>query len=242
MAVYGWDIQRSGLSRHLFCVISPVMRDGGGAAVPSFLKGVRVVGRVVSSSISATANQESALEGMGAESSFSATAALAQSGSFADITQGQVGNVLTGQTIIGVNESLQVWRGEEPISPSIVLDFTAFSSTAKEVEVPIQLLHMFKSPNLGQGVLQSVSNIASGASNSNVLGDVPFDVDVSIFNKRFNASYVLESVNEDEDEIRRDKTGGRLSQQVSLTLKASRALQRGSSFGNSDIKVFGYGG
>ena len=243
MATFGWNIENSGFNENLFCTIKLSANPDNAVAIPDYLKDVEIVGKIVSTSLSNTANWESALEGKGAESSFGTTSALLQTGNFEKLF-GKAGepNKLSGRTMISIDQSVQVWRGVEPLTVNLTLDFTAFKDANQEVELPIQYLYLFQSPLLKEGLaFESVNAITDYFNGNNAsfdaFGEVPFDIDLSIYNKRFNAVYSLESINEDEDELKREKNGNRLKQQVSLSFKSKRAVTRGSTLSASSIII-----
>ena len=244
MAKYGWDIQQSGFNESLFCTIKLSNIQTSSVAIPDELKGVEVVAKIVSTSLSNASNWESALEGKSAESSFSTTSALLQTGAMEKLF-GKEGepNKLSGRTMVSIDQSVQVWRGIEPLTVSLTLEFIAFRDTLNEVELPIYYLYLFQAPLLKEGLaFESVNAITDFFSNNetegfDAFGEVPFDIDLSIYNKRFKAVYSLESISEDEDELKRDKNGMRIKQQISLSLKSKRAVTRSKDFANSTIII-----
>ncbi|SFV56155.1 hypothetical protein MNB_SUP05-5-913 [hydrothermal vent metagenome] len=224
----------------MFCTISLAENIESAVKIPDYLKDVEVVGNIVSTSLSNSSNWESALEGKSAESSFSTTSALFQTGSFEKLTGS---NKLSGRTMIGIDQSMQVWRGVEPLTASLTLGFVAFRDANKEVELPIQYLYLFQAPLLKKGLafesINAITDLYSDGkvSDFDVFGEVPFDINLSIYNKRFNAVYEIESISEDEDGLKRDGNGRRITQQVSLSLKSKKAVTRGATLSKSSIII-----
>lgn len=239
MNVYGWDIQQSGIHPSLFSIISVANDPDNAVPIPPELAFTAVIGKTVSSSISNSNNWESSLEANGIESNFSISSALLQTGEMEKLWTDKP--EFSGRTLVNIAQSTQVWRGVEPLSISLTLEFVAFRNAYLEVEAPIQMLYLMQAPNLRKGVAKTIAgkakDLTTGANKEdikNAMGEVPRALNLSITSKRFNAIYVLESISEDEDEVKRDRFGNRIRQQVNLSFKSKRAIIRGE---NSTILV-----
>ncbi len=221
MNTIGWK-DNGTYSKHFFCEIASVGN-------PSDV----VRGRIVSYSISSSNTFESALEGYSADGKFATTSALMQTGIIESII-GSSNPQLKGKTLVSLESSIQVWRGAEPLQVSLSLEFVAFQgkgSAYSQVDYPIQILHKMVSPFLNNSTALQALKIDSktfseGVSNAvlSSMGRVPFDIILDFMSQRFKSLYVLESVNEDTDNLQLDSNGNRVRQTVSLSFKSKRAI------------------
>ena len=238
MATYlGWDIESSKLNPNLFLTLyAKKPKNINIDFSASGLENVFICGKITSSSVSSSANWESGMEGANAEGSFSMTSALAQSGMLEKLSEDEK---YSGYTFISENESVQIWKGVEPLTISITIEFIAFRDSYKEVEAPIQYLYKMIAPKLGKGLalgsiteavnLFSDKDTLSSEEESKIVGEIPFDIVLDRMNTRFNSTYVLESISEDQDKIHIDSRGNRIRQEVSLSFKSKRAMTRNAT-------------
>jgi len=238
--IYGWQSLR-GFNKNYFALIYPVVpvnpitKVKADYDLPPDLKDIAIRGRILSDDMSASVNWESSLEGSDAESNFSFTSALAQSGLLESFTNS---NMFLGKTLINNLETIQIFKGIEAQEINLQLEFVAFKDPYVEVELPLQLLLKMALPQLTNGISQTLYNdilsaIKSGqAVDSKYFGYVPFDIVVNIGNRRYNADrFVIANISSDRDELKLHKSGYDLKRVVNLTLKSKKALNR------DDIKV-----
>jgi hypothetical protein len=233
---YGWqDLQ--GINENYFATIYPSVPTNplsGKVAdfeLPDDLKNIQVRGKIISDDNSLDINWESPLEGSNAESNFSFTSALAQSG----IMESAIGSsVLLGRTSVSAMETVQVFKGIEPQTINLTLEFVAYKNAFEEVEAPLSALLKMASPQLTNGIVNSAITQVIGAIKNNdsisidkAFGYVPFDVIVKLGKKRYNSNtYVIANVNSSRDDLKLDKDGNSIIRQISLTLKSKKSLSR----------------
>lgn len=221
---YGWQSER-GLNPNLFVTLQDKV------------SGVSVRARIISYSVSNQAEWENKFEGTDGDSQYGKTTALLQNGSLADETGSETLKKLEGKTLITKAQSIQVWTGLQPQNITLELEFRAFNDAKTEVESPIQELTKMMSPVLNDNILHAVksttdktkANTAEDTEQTqdgSLLGTVPAKIAVSLFSKRFNATYRIESMDESIDEMRIDGAGNRVYQVVSLTLGSSVGLTK----------------
>jgi len=226
---YGWDINKVKFNQHLFASIKPY---GYNDILPEDLREVTVTGKVLSDDESLSASWESALEGSSVDNSLSTTSALMQTGVYSRLFE--VGQKYVGKTLISEHESLQVFRGVEPLTLNVTLEFVALEDAFLEVELPIQYLYKMATPLLNDGITESVLTVAknfmSGSATVKSLekyfGDVPNMVTLDYLGKRFVSKYVIESISTSRDEMKLTKEGYSIRREVNLSLKSYRAINR----------------
>ena len=226
----GWQQER-GLNPNLFVILQDKV------------SGTSVRARIISYSVSNQAEWANKFEGTDGDSQFSTTSAILQSGEFAESIGSEMLARFAGKTLITKAQSIQVWTGLQPQSISLELEFRAFSDPIYEVEAPIQELTRMMSPTLNDNVLDSVKKVLeknkgmatskgttqgdiNKATEGKVLGIVPSKIAVSLFKKRFNGTYRIESMEESIDQVRVDSNGNRIYQIVSLTLGSSEGITK----------------
>lgn len=200
--------------------------------------GTSVKARIISYSISNQADWVNKFEGMDGDSKVPLMSALLQGGAYSkDI---EVLKELTAKTLITKAQSIQVWTGLQPQSISLELEFKATVDPVLEVEQPIQKLVRMMSPALKDTSIDTIDAVfssvkallASGANAQSVktavapLGDVPSDIAITFFRKRFNSTYRIEGLEESVDEVRIDAVGNRIYQIVSLTLGSTTGIMK----------------
>ena len=77
--------------------------------------------------------------------------------------------------------------------------------------------------------LFSDKDTLSSEEESKIVGEIPFDIVLDRMNTRFNSTYVLESISEDQDKVHIDSRGNRIRQEVSLSFKSKRAMTRNAT-------------
>ena len=224
----GWQDER-GLNPNLFVTIQDKV------------SGVSVRGRIISYNVSNQAEWENKFEGTDGDSQYGKLTALLQNGSFA----GQVGSdtlkKLEGKTMVTKAQSIQVWTGLQPQNINLEIEFRAFNDAVSEVEAPIQELTKMMSPVLNDNSIDAMEKFWNNneantnsltkeelkqVADGNLLGVVPSKIAVSLFSKRFNATYRIESMDESVDEMRIDGNGNRVYQVVSLSLGSSGGITK----------------
>jgi len=233
--IYGWqDISKYNqsyfASLYATRIVNPINGKKADFFVPKDLKDVVVVGKIVSDNVELNANWESTLEGSNAESGFSFTTALAQSGLLESFTKS---NVLIGRTLTNKTEAIQVFKGIEPQTINLTLEFVAKRDSFLEVEAPLMALLKMASPQLTNGAsvyaINKTIEMLKGEQEdiTKLAGEIPFDIVVNLGNKRYNASkYIITNVSSDRDELKLDKKGNNIYRQVNVTLKSKQALMR----------------
>jgi len=231
--IYGWDIESSGFNQNLFVTIYPKPKQDSNIPIPNNLKDIHIVGKLVSDDESNNVNWESSLENMNAENKFSTTSALLQTGLYEKAIFGDESKKFAGRTLINKQQSIQVFKGVEPMNLNLTIEFVALRDAYREVELPLQYLYKFQAPILGDGLLNNaisqVKELFSDSKKSETLklaGYIPFDLVIDYAGKRFNSVYVLTSVSTSRDKIRVTKDGHTIKRQVSLSFKSKKALER----------------
>ncbi len=229
-ASLGWQQER-GLNPNLFVTLQDKV------------SGVSVRGRIISYSVSNQAEWANKFEGSDADSKLPISTAILQSGAFAK--ELEFLQDLEGRTMITKAQSIQVWTGLQPQNISLEIEFRAFNDPVSEVEAPIQELVKMMSPVLKDTTYDSAKKWLEGSkkegtskeqsnpkldAEGDFTGIVPSKIAVSLFGKRFNATYRIESMDESVDEMKIDGAGNRIYQVVSLTLGSSVGITK------SDIK------
>ena len=216
--------------------------------------GDMVIGRIISYSISNENNWENTFEGMDEDSKNPFMAGIIQSGDLANTMGWEALQKLQGKTLVTEAQSVQIWRGIQPQSISLELEFKAFSSAYSEVELPIQYLTRMQAPRLSTSKVEALAktkddvialkNAKNEAERSTilgklkgVLGDVPSFVTVDFLGKRFEVDYVIESVSEDVDAVRVDADGNRIRQVVNLTLGSKSGVVKDKIKVNDAVSV-----
>ncbi len=229
-ASLGWQQDR-GLNPNLFVILQDKV------------SGTSVRARIISYSVSNQAEWANKFEGTDGDSQFSMTSAILQNGEFAKELDSETAMQLAGKTLITKAQSTQIWTGLQPQSISLELEFRAFSDPINEVEAPIQELTRMMSPILNDNVLDSgkkaleesksmatskgtTQSSIDKATEGKVLGVVPAKIAVSLFKKRFNATYRIESMEESVDEVKIDGSGNRVYQRISLSLGSSEGITK----------------
>ena len=198
--------------------------------------GDSVRGRIVSYSISNQSEWANKFEGMDGDSRIPIMSALLQSGAYSDDIE--ILEALNAKTLITKAQSIQVWTGLLPQSISLEIEFRAFSDPVMEVEEPIQKLLKMMSPVLENTSIKTIEKITSKVKDmlkngttadaikkiTEPFGDVPSEIAIAFFRKRFNATYRIESMEENVDEVRIDARGNRIYQVVSLTLGSTKGI------------------
>jgi hypothetical protein len=237
MKIYGWqDISKynQGYFATIYPVpiMNPITKKMADFGLPEDLKDVKVVGRIVSDNIETNTSWESPLEGSNSESGFSFTTALAQSGLLESFTDT---NKLIGRTLVNKTEAIQVFKGLEPQTLNLTLEFVAQRDSFIEVELALRTLMKMSLPQLTNGIssvaLETLKNTIKGndinTSINDFAGYIPFDIIVVKGNKRYNANrYILTNVSSDRDELKLDRNGNDIHRQVNVTLKSKQALMR----------------
>lgn len=227
--IYGWDINSTGFNKSLFAIIKP---SGYNDNLPEDLKDVMIVGKIISDDESLSVSWESALEGNSVDSNLSTTSALMQTGMFSRLFN--IGGEYEGKTFISEYESIQVFRGTEPLTLNITLEFVAINDAYKEVELPIQYLYKMATPQLKEGITESVISVAKDLftkkenlqSISKYFGEVPNMVTLDYLGRRFDSKYVLESISTSRDEMKLTKEGYSIKREVNLSFKSLKAINR----------------
>jgi len=235
MTIYGWDIESSGFNENLFVTIYPKPNQDSKIPIPDDLKDIHIVGKLVSDDESNNVNWESSLENMNAENKFSTTSALLQTGMLEKLIFGENKGQLSGRTYVSKQQSIQIFKGVEPMNLNLTIEFVALRDTYKEVEAPLQYLYKFQAPVLGDGIVNTMTtslmdifknNKISTSEKMSYFGYIPFDLVIDYAGKRFNSVYVLTSVSTSRDKIRVTKDGHTIKRQVSLSFKSKKALER----------------
>jgi len=218
----GWTNTGS-LSPHLFATITDTESMD------------MVTGRIKSYSVSNENTWENVFEGMDADSMNPYLSGVIQSGDLSKTVGWESLQALQGKTLVTEAQSLQIWRGIQPQSISLELEFKAFHDAYKEVELPIQYLTKMQAPSLSQNKVAMLEEAKDKAleklglktkeeaeallgKRDGILGDVPSFVTVDFLGKRFSVDYVIESISEDIDIVRVDANGNRVKQVVNITL------------------------
>lgn len=235
----GWQEQHIGeLNRNLFVVIQDKKES------------VSVRGRIVSYSVSNSAEWQNKFEGQDADGRYPMLAAIAQSGIWSDKLQ--MIDALQGRTLISSAQSIQVWTGLMPQEVSLEIEFRAFSNALLEVERPIQALLRMQAPILNKTFIDSaqkaIDNLNSDAGavdkfvkegtkeekttgetqkRDTVLGYTPNKISIDFLGKRFNnIDYRIENVTEAVDGLNIDRNGNRVHQIVSMTFGSSIGIMK----------------
>jgi len=220
-----------GLNENLFVTIQDIEN------------GTSARGRIVSYSVSNQAEWANRFEGSSGDSRFPTITALLQSGELAKEIGSDAFMKLRSKTTITKAQSVQVWTGIQPQSIDLQIEFMAFTNAYTEVEAPIQELVRMQSPVLNDNVIQSAEKafdteqkkaVEGGKTQDEInketgggfFGTVPSKIAVSLFGKRFNATYRIESMEESVDEIKIDSAGNRIYQVVSLSLGSSAGIMK----------------
>ena len=228
---YGWDIDKVKFNSNLFVTIKPY---GYNETLPDDLKDIQVTGKLLSDDESLSVSWESALEGNSVDNNLSISSALMQTGSFQRLFG--VGGKYIGKTFISEYESLQVFRGVEPLTLNMTLEFVAFEDAYLEVELPIQMLYKMMSPQLKAGLTEQTATIVkelfskgADALDTNIvdkLGEAPNLITLEYLGKRFSGKYVLESLSTSRDELKLTADGSSIKREVSLSFKSYKAINR----------------
>lgn len=235
----GWQNER-GLNPNLFVTLQDKV------------SGVSVRGRIISYSISNQADWANKFEGSDGDSKLPILSAILQSGAYSDSVDAL--KAFENRTLITKAQSVQVWTGIQPQNISMEIEFRAFSDPLTEVEEPIQELTRMMSPVLNDNSIETAKRIAESSKpngdkkltqedlNKKVeessLGRVPSKIAVSLFSKRFNATYRIESMDESVDEMKIDGAGNRVYQVVSLTLGSSVGITKQDIKSSSPLGLF----
>ena len=196
--------------------------------------GDMVIGRLVSYSLSNESTWENKFEGMDEDSKQPFLAGVIQSGELAESLGWEALGKLKGKTLITEAQSQQIWTGIQTLNISIEIEFKAFADAYSEVELPIAMLYKMQSPILSGSKVESAKTALNNTlatkdvneSSSGILGDIPKEISLDFLNKRFNSLYVLESISEDVDHIKIDKSGNRIYQRVSLQFGSVKGITK----------------
>ena len=237
MKIYGWqDISKYNQSYfatiYPVAIMNPITKKKAGFDLPDDLKDIKVVGKIVSDNLEVNTTWESTLEGSNSESGFSFTTALAQSGLLESFTNS---DKLIGRTLVNKTEAVQVFKGIEPQTINLTLEFVAQRDSFVEVELALRTLIKMSLPQLTNGIssvaLETLKNTIKGSNTDTSINDfagyIPFDIVVVLGNKRYNANrYIITNVSSDRDELKLDRNGNDIHRQVNITLKSKQALMR----------------
>jgi len=232
LKVLGWRDTR-GLHPALFVELHAVPAEGSAVSLPSDLAGVSVRGRLISDDDNINVNWESPLEGSSIEGKFSELTARAKSG----LVEKYTGlSAMAGRTLTNKIETIQIMKGIENQELSLMLEFVAYRDASLEVEAPRNALKKMASPQLTDGVIDSliqqgtsfVDEIKNGSKEKDVkyFGETAFDIILTIGGRRLKRRYVISSISSDRDTIRVDRNGNDVYRQVNLTLKSKQAIMR----------------
>ena len=235
METYGWDIDKVKFNSNLFVTIRPY---GYNNALPADLRNIQVVGKLLSDDESLSVSWESALEGNSVDNNLSISSALMQTGTFQRLFG--IGSKFVGKTFISEYESIQVFRGVEPLTLSMTLEFVAIEDAYKEVELPIQMLYKMITPQLTEGLTDKTITLINSLFDSgkddkalktatsevSKLGEAPNRITLDYLGKRFSGLYVLESMSTSRDELKLTKDGSSIKREVSLSFKAYKSINR----------------
>jgi phage protein U len=235
METLGWDTNKVKFNPNLFVTIRPY---GYNNSLPSELQNIQVVGKLLSDDESLSVSWESALEGNSVDNNLSISSALMLTGTFQRLFG--VGSKFVGKTFISEYESIQVFRGVEPLTLNMTLEFVAFEDAYKEVELPLQMLYKMMTPQLTEGLTDKtitlMKSLLSSKKGDNALekatseysklGEAPNRITLDYLGKRFSGLYVLESISASRDELKLTKDGSSIKREVSLSFKAYKSINR----------------
>jgi hypothetical protein len=202
------------------------MKPSNGNTIPKDLTNVCVIGKIISDSEGSTSTWESTLENINADNKLSTTSAIMQSGGISKMLS-EIGissdfiKDYEGKTLINIENTIQIYKGDAPMSINISLEFSAFYDAYKEVMLPLQLLYKFKAPMLGDGFI-----IGGLSASKNTVGEIPFDIVVEYLGKRFDGIYVLTNVSTSRDKLLIDGKGNDTHRIVNITLKNKKSFNR----------------
>jgi len=237
--IYGWqsqDIQT--LDPNLFALISSPNDD------------VMVRGLIVSKDVSQSNNYANKFEGTDADSRSPTFAGILQSGVWSNELEFLRG--LEGKTLMTKAQTIQIFTGLDPLDLNLEIEFIAQRDTDLEVEKAIQQLEYWKAPLLKdnslavgaeeyqrlKGVISKTitaktdkevfDKVMSGIKGmaDNIFGEIPNELNISFMDKRYNTTFVIESISMNEDKIMRHRDGGRIRQKVSLSLKSKTGITK----------------
>ena len=220
--VYGWqDEDVQGLDSNLFVLFSS----------PNDNEDVFVRGLILNKNKSQNNNYANKFEGTDADSKSPTIAGILQSGVWSNEINGL--KELEGKTLITKAQTVQIFTGIEPISLDLEIEFIAQRDTFLEVENAIKQLEHWASPRLKNNsfetLKQTYDKIIKGtlvADYKEILGDIPNEVNVSFMQKRYNTTFIIESISESEEKIMLHKSGGRIRQKISLSLKSRTGITK----------------
>jgi len=216
--IYGWqskDIQT--LDPNLFVLISSPNDE------------VMVRGLIVSKDVSQSNNYANKFEGTDADSKSPTIAGILQSGVWSN--ELELLKRLEGKTLMTKAQTIQIFTGLDPLDLNLEIEFIALRDTDLEVEKPIQQLEYWKAPLLKDNSFQTAKEVfdkvMSGSGDyDSVFGEIPNEVNISFMEKRYNTTFIIESISINEDKIMRHRDGGRIRQKVSLGLKSKTGITK----------------